>query len=483
MATKPKEAASRMRAGIGQSVEVQHGSRGVLLMLRRGLHGAKNWVLGPDGEGLPASPMLKLGRFAVVLLPVWIVASASTGGPERGGSEVGVGQSLLAAFLVTLVGLGFFSARERRQGREEPWRDLPDLSTVGDAGEAETLVDPAPEAPTQVVESSQVSATQPDDGPITPGDNPDVSDQSSRNDEAELPTVVQPLPREAEEAQVRGPFEGVHDPVHGGAERRANQDEVDSSVEASRPDNFPSVAPELRSGLQEPAFPLVSLVKEGVQTSSEVPPVDWSDVDTTGITESDATLLEDEPTTPLRPQEQRPVQDSPVHPTSPLVSLEKEPMRQPLQGELQVLPATPGPFPVEDAPVAVDWFLTRPDAAEPEPDREQPQETAQEVISEPLEASDGVEEETAPEAPEEAASEAPAGLPPVVLMYLATQSPTNVFTQEEREKAKGDVIAWARDEVGSGRLSQARVAQMVGVNKTTVGRWLNRDPWADTETR
>src|SRR4249920_3935230 len=107
-------------AGIRRSVEVQHGGRGLLLMFRRELHGAKNWTLEREEDGSHRSVWVKLFRVAVVLTPLWIVLSAVTGGPERGGHSASVGQSFFMALLVLVVGLAVFSARERRAGREEP---------------------------------------------------------------------------------------------------------------------------------------------------------------------------------------------------------------------------------------------------------------------------------------------------------------------------------------------------------------------------
>ncbi|AXH66268.1 hypothetical protein SEA_SATIS_107 [Streptomyces phage Satis] len=467
----------RMRApqltGVRRSVEVQHGRKGVGRMLRRGLHGSKNWVLETDDMGEHRSVWSKLFRAVVVLAPVWIVVSAFTGGPERGGKSVSVFQTLFMTVLVTVVGLAVFSARERRLGREEPWLDFTSDDTDGDDGESATKVDPTPEAPTQVLENSQV-------GDVEPEENSDESDRNSGDsaDSAQNETqVLQPMVHqatfpEAENPVIPGseaPTQVVPEVMHQAITEGANQEEPDRAFEA-----IASVANDFHEeGMQE-ASPesRLSLVKDDIPAMQPVvqkATPDWADVDTSGTTESEEGLIEDEPTTPLRAVVQDPVQEAPSATPSVQVSDPQEPVQHDVQGVLQVHFAQPGPYPQNDDPVHEQWWVVAPDI-EPEEAAEEPEEAPAEVPSVPV-PEIHVEQQQAAPLPQIGRH------PQAVLTYLASQAPKSGFTPEEKERARLDVLSWLREVTESKELSRAEAARRIGVDASTVSRWLSDDPW------
>jgi hypothetical protein len=149
----------------------------------------------------------------------------------------------------------------------------------------------------------------------------------------------------------------------------------------------------------------------------------------------------------------------------PQVSLDKDVVTPPETAELQ---AEQGPYEVTDAPMADDWFLTKPDV-EPEEETEAAPESEPDATPEPesrqvLEPSD-----------EEKGS---SGIDPAVLVYRALQGMPNV-SEEEKEAARRNAIEWVRREVPANRQSQRSAGLMLGVSKTTIANWLGRDPWAD----
>lgn len=464
-------------AGVRSSVEVQQGTRGVGRMLRRGLHGSKSWVLELDENGEHRSVWSKLFRAAVVLMPVWIVLSAVTGGPERGGQQTGVFQSLLASAFVLLVGLAVFSARERRLGNEEPWSELPQMEAEGDDGEAETKVNPAPEEPTQVLENVQVGEL----GSTETGEtSTDDSGNSVESAQIEQP-VLQQMPQQAtfQEAETLV-VTGLEDPVQvfpevmqqatGGS---AKQEETDSSFDA-----IASVATDFyrEDAQQATSGQAISLVKEDIapmQQQSEQVTSGWADLDVSGVTEGDEGLLGDEPTTPLRTPVQVTLQKEVPAKESAQVSVLEKPVQQPLQGVLQVQYATAGPYPADPEPVHEKWWVVAPDVE---------QETGVEAPAmEPMEAT---EEGSAPQEETSPAGPLPqyGRYPQVVLAYLASQAPKSVFTAEEKNQARADVLNWLREETTSGHLNRAEASRMLGVDPSTVTRWLSEDqesdPWA-----
>jgi hypothetical protein len=179
----------------------------------------------------------------------------------------------------------------------------------------------------------------------------------------------------------------------------------------------------------------------------------------------------------LRTTVQTALHQNPDASESVQVSLEKEPVQQPLQGELQVQFAQAGPYPAGEEPEHEDWWVVAPDI--------EPAAEAEEVALEP------VQEDVAPEPvpvfaeaaeAEQEASQVPVGRHPmVVLTYLASQAPKSGFTPEEKEAARTAVITWLHGEIQQGHLNRAEGARVLGVDASTVGRWLsdlNDDPWA-----
>lgn len=461
-------------AGVRRSVEVQHGRKGVGRMLRRGLHGSKNWVLETDDMGEHRSVWSKLFRALVVLAPVWIVVSAFTGGPERGGKSVGVFQTLFMTVLVTIVGLAIFSARERRLGREEPWLDFEAEDTDGNDGEAEAEVDPAPEKRTKVFENPQVG----DSGSEENGDGSDRNSDDSVDFSQNETQVLQPLMQQAtsEEAETRfipgpeAPTQVVPTAVQQAITEGVNQEDSDRAFEA-----IASVATEFQQEGMRDATPerSISLVKADVEPMQEplqeaIP--QWADVDTSGGTESDGGLIGDEPTTPLRAVVPNPVQEVPSETPSAQVSVTKEVVQHGVQGTLQVQFAQAGPYPQDDDPVHEQWWVVAPDI-EPEEAAEEPVEVPAEVLAVPV-----------PEVPAEAQQAAPPPQtgrhPQAVLAYLASTAPKSGFTAEEKERARVDILVWLREVTGNGGLSRAEAARTIGVDASTVSRWLSDDPWA-----
>lgn len=460
-------------AGVRQSVEVKQGSRGVGRMLRRGLHGAKNWTLELDENGEHRSVWSKGFRALVVLLPFWIVLSAATGGPERGGQSVGAFQSVVGALVVLLVGLSVFSARERRLGREEPWQG--DGAGEGDGTESDddepkTLVESSPEEGEsdsenpQVTESESVETGEIEDDDseisteITQIEQPDLQEIPQQATPPEPETVVIPAPE--------APTAVLPQAVQQATTVGANQEDSVRSFEA-----IASVVEEFRQEDVQQASPepVYSLVKDDatpVQSELRQATPEWTDVDVSTSTESNDGAIQDEPTTRLRDAVQADLQEDHPASESPQVSLEKEAVQQPLQGVLQVQFATPGPYPTKGDPVHEGWWIVAPDI-EPEGEESGVVTAVEPAEPEPV----AVPSQEIPVGPT-------GGRHPLVLSYFASQAPKSGFTAEEKERARTDVIAWVRDEIGADRLSRAEASRVLGVDPSTVTRWLSDDPWA-----
>jgi hypothetical protein len=466
-------------AGVRRSVEVRHGTTGIKKMLRRGLHGSKNWVLEPEENGEHRSVWSKAFRVFVVTIPVWIVTSAFTGGPERGGHSVSVFQSFMGAVLVCVIGLAVFSARERRLGREEPWRDFEDEEvTEGEDSEAETQEVAASEEETKVLENVQVSES----GPVEVGeiseDDSENSVETARIEQADLrEEVQQAIRQEPETVVIPGselPERPTHEPMHQATTEGAKPEESEDHFDtiASVVDEFRRE--DLRPATPEPPYSLVKDDVEPLTDGLQEATSDWSDVDVSDVTEGDDGAILDEPTTPLRAAVRTGLHEQPDAIESPQVSLTKEPVQQPLQGVLQVQFATPGPYPAGDEPVHENWWVVAPDI--------EPVQEGEEAVPEP------VQEDAAPEVPqilqeaveaEQEAPQVPVGRHPmVVLTYHASQAPKSGFTPEEKTEARSAVIAWLREEVEQGHLTRAEGARILGVDGSTVTRWLSDDPWA-----
>lgn len=471
-------------AGIRQSMEVQNGSKGLGRMFRRGLHGSKNWVLELDENGEHRSVWAKGGRAFIVLIPVWVVLSAATGGPERGGHSTSVPQALGAAILLTVIGLAVFSARERKLGREEPWvtgNGEVEESTESEDGEKRTLVDPSPESPTQILENPQVEDSDSDEEAEGGGDDSEDSVETARFEQPDLQESVQQAISSEVETRVVTASEAPT-AVLPQVMQQATSDVADQDKSGQSFDDIASVADGFRSetsqqAIKEPAYSLVKDPVPDMHSPVQQATSGWTKVDVSEITESDHGLIPDAPTTPLRPSVQATLHETPDAGESVQVSLEKGVVQQPLQGELQVQFAQAGPYPAKSDPEHEDWWVVAPDI-----------EPAAEAVGTPLEP---VQEETAPEQvpvlqeAAEAGHEAPqvpvGRHPMVVLTYHASQAPKSGFTPEEKEEARSAVIAWLHGEIQQGHLNRAEGARVLGVDASTVGRWLsdlNDDPWA-----
>ena len=471
-------------AGIRQSMEVQNGSKGLGRMFRRGLHGSKNWVLELDENGEHRSVWAKGGRAFIVLIPIWVVLSAATGGPERGGHSTSVPQALGAAVLLTVIGLAVFSARERKLGREEPWVTEGEESkgiTESEDDENKTLVDPAPESPTQILENPQVDESSSGEEAERARDDSEDSVETERFEQPDLQEPVQQaISPEAETRAVTAPEAPTT--VLPQVVQQATSDVADQGKSGQSFDDIASVTNDFRNETSRQASPepAYSLVKEpipDVQEPMQQATSQWTKLDVSGVTEGDDGLLLDEPTTPLRTPIQTALHENPDASESVQVSLEKGPVQQPLQGELQVQFALAGPYPATAEPEHEDWWVVAPDI-EPAPEAE---EAALEPVQEDA-APESVPVLTeAVEAGQET-SQVPVGRHPmVVLTYHASQAPKSGFTAEEKEEARSAVIAWLHGEIQQGHLSRAEGARVLGVDASTVGRWLsdlNDDPWA-----
>lgn len=471
-------------AGIRQSMEVQNGSKGLGRMFRRGLHGSKNWVLELDEDGEHRSVWAKGGRAFIVLIPVWVVLSAATGGPERGGHSTSVPQALLAAVLLTVVGLAVFSARERKLGREEPWvteGGEPKGNTESEDGENKTLVDPAAEGSTQILENPQVGEADSAEEAERVEDDSEDSVETERFEQPDLQEPVQQaISPEAETRVMTAPEAPTT--VLPQVVQQATSDIADQDKSGQSFDTIVSVANDFRNetSQQTTPGPAYSLVKEPVpnmQKPVQQATSQWTKLDVSGATEGDRGLIPDEPTTPLRTTVQTALHQNADASESVQVSLEKEPMQQLLQGELQVQFAQAGPYQAKEEPEHEDWWVVAPDI-EPAPEVEEVtlEPVQEDIASGPVNVFVGAAEA------EQEASQVPVGRHPmVVLTYHASQAPKSGFTPEEKEEARSAVIAWLHGEIQQGHLNRAEGARVLGVDASTVGRWLNDlndDPWA-----
>lgn len=452
-------------AGLRRSVEVQHARKGFLLMLRRGLHGAKNWTLEREEDGSHRSVWAKVFRVLVVFTPLWIVLSAVTGGPQRGGHSASVGQSLFMALLVLVVGLAVFSARERKQGREEPWSELegPEFENTesNDAG------DGAPEelshgGPYRCLENPQVDAVSSVD---------ETSFRSDENDESEqktqiLPFVVpQAIQNDDAHLAVTGQ-EGTPDPIHEGFEQATSEGTADHAEHTPR--NAPPEPSEMsRVNLDKATFDdgfeqVSGLFEEPDDT---VPQAAREPLETK-ITESKRNDLVDNPTVPFRPTF-RPA----FHETEePQVEAQEEPIQGTVQPEFPC-PAERGPYPSGPDPVHDDWWVVAPDV-----------ELEEEPVAEPVAAHVDpsydpwapLETSDLPEGPEESGAVS-TPYADAVLRYFASRVSEDVG-EAEVAAARAGVMAWAVAEVNEGRRSQAEVGRLLGIGKATMSRWVNAEP-------
>ena len=460
MKTMRNISAPRM-TGVRQSMEVQNAKKGVGRTLRRGLHGAKNWALEPEQDGTHRPVWVKAARVGVALTPAWLVLSAATGGQGRGGQDASLPKAILMALVVLLVGLGIFSARERRLGREEPWIDLPG-NTESDPPAPMTLIDPAPEMPTEVLASPLVSGPSSGGEVVTPGDIPGIVDQTPQVDSEAVTQVV------------------THGVAEGGGESPFVQvnrgDRTDEGVVRSLVTEAPKCRIPEALDEETPTIPLMgghprrSPVTASLE-KGQYPQVGAGEgVDSGQLSRTnEATTLGDE--LPEPPHSVWPVTGAATGSTQgelfPQVTTPAEVVTTPVT-------ATPGPYPVTDEPIAETWWLDKPDIDPPDEEEareeEPPVVTPEPAPSAPLD----LEATPGPDAQQPQAEDL-LGLDPAVVMYLALPSLPDA-TEETRERIRRAAAQWAQREIDAGRLSQRTAARALGVSKTTVAKWLGREP-------
>lgn len=480
--------------GFGKSVEVRHARRGVGLMLRRGLHGAKNWALEPGEDG-PRGPGGKAVRALALLAPALPVLSVLTGPPATSEPSMGAFQALLLALVATLLGLAWFSARERRLGREEPWLDLPEIATEShDATESVEVSRVTGEAP-EGLASSQVNEVSVENERTPQEEKPENVTQSTQNDpeafhEAFQISFRKPSVEEvnfltpqgespAEEhlpARVPPAVPGVPETPEGEPD---GDDMPDWLAEPVPHPSGASVEP-CRDPSENEEFPQVSHEMEAVPVGSREVVEPEVIPDETDAAESNRNAVEDGAPSTFHPAFQ-----GAFHPDeSPQVSAVKRRSTPPFQEAFQVEYATPGPYGVTEGPISEDWWLTPPDA----PEVKAPSGVASDAPA-PVDAVEAPEEtltpeeartpdDNSPEAGEGWDAGAEPGAPPVVTRYYRSRVAS--VNRGEKMDAKRAVIEWAKREIGSQGRSQAEVARLLGVGTATVSRWVkNEDPWAD----
>lgn len=446
-------------------------------MLRRGLHGAKNWALEPEQDGTPRGPGGKTLRVLVVLAPFWVVLSAVTGGPERGGQEIGVGRAIVMAIVVSLAELAWFSARERKEGREEPWLKLPELDTESDKSEAPTLVKPSSEAETVSFEKPQVSEASTVEESCNTVDETVDSEENPRIEPTVVPVAVEKAIFEEPKIQAAEDFEAppmpLHDPLRQAttdSTKVEDSDPVSSDSDQGVADSFDDEAHEATSSMayslvKTPATPLREPVAEAVFKAPF-----QGETDSTERDEVESCNAEEATGVTVLPEALR---ETPSATKEVQVEGLKSGVQQPLPMTLASEIAATGPYAVTLDPIAEDWWLVHPDAPEPEPSDAAPEAEPEEISQDVPEESDEAEFPQRGDAVEVGGRR----LPPEVVRYLALQSLPSA-SEQEREMARLEVVRWVRSETDAQRLTQAEAARMLGVNRSTVSRWLDADPWA-----
>ncbi|MCP9209677.1 helix-turn-helix domain-containing protein [Streptomyces sp. NEAU-Y11] len=460
---------SRM-AEVRQSVEVRHARRGLGVMLRRGLHGAKNWALELEGDGTHRSVWSKAFRAFVVLLPVWILLTPATGGSGRGGGSMGVPEALFMAVLCALCGLAALSARERRLGREEPWLEMADSTTRSDGPVITEAEEGSSFKGGVSLVKSQVSGRCEEGERSVAGDVSDNTDDSSHIDATALPDVMQQATSDEgltlTPEDLAPPFGSLRKPVQQAITEGAAEAGLDRTFEAGADVPPEALAEVLHATPIDPTFsqvePDVEPLRRGVaeDDSSEGEP------EVSGITKSDDPVEQNGEPLSLQERLRVELREEDSIPASAQVKPEEESLREPLQGALQVQYAAPGPYPPQSDPIALDWWATRPDPPEVDPS------VAPGQVNEP---EAGTKKDTVEDTVEDAVEDE--RLPEPVLLFLASQSNASSFSDKARESARIGAIAWARREVEGRKRSQAEVAKMLGTHKSTVSRWLTGDPF------
>lgn len=530
MSTKVKT--SKKRPSMRQSMEVKNGTQGISRMFRRGLHGAKNWVLEPDEDGAHRTVGSKAFRAAVVLSPAWIVASAFTGSPENGGQQMGAAQAFFMAVLVTVVMLAFFSARERRLGREEPWAEGAVDKPAEPEPSRDGLCEESEPPPHQVPEQGPAPDCENEEKPVEASENPQVREVTTEvtteapghnedeKDHFELlePVLVTPVVTEAvtqilptvgqDEVfdqvsdQVTAPEEVVTEAVT----QVVTQVEIEIENHPIA-DIVEEEVPTVRLGGGHPEEEVVTQTPE-----KQVNPQ---------VSEGDHVVTPEPEEGPKVSLEKAPKEEAP-DPGPPLVTQPVTPVvtkgtQEPLFPQVKkaepvvtqaVTPvvtqpsmATAGPYKPTEKPLADDWWATTPDVPEteaatapqeaveveevvvqPEPEKDDlgPGETSQE---EPIEKAVAAEEEVSTteesSGPEKQADTTGVTTPQEVVMYrMIGQSKT--ASKEARAKARQGAVAWVQRECGPGRVTQRQAAEMFNVSKTLITKWLE-DPWSTQE--
>jgi hypothetical protein len=454
-------------ARLRKSAEVQHGVKGMGRMFRRGLYGCKEWILELDSGGEHRSVMSKLFRLAVVLAPLWIVLSAFTGGPERGGKSVSAFQSLLMAFLTGLVMLGLFSARERKLGREEPWLDLTPIDTNGDDGGPKAEAESSTEEPLGDFENPQVRELSEDGGLVTRSDIPDEEDHSSHAAEATVTeAVIQAIPRSGSDEV----FDQLSDQVTTSFDAETwVVDEAETEVINHHfPDSLEEEAPTVVLGGGHRAAKVVGDVPEIQKESQIIDPFPVvSEIPRRGPAVSLEKVTESESD---HPKDQR---------ASPVTSMVTKGVQEPLflqvkEGDHPVIPVVTLPvapqmglYKTTVAPASEDWWVDLPRT---------PQLMATKPVQEATKDVEAVVETVAMEPQEGPLQE----YPPEIVTYFAVRSMPDV-TENVKDRARQDATAWVRAEIQARRLSQRSAATLLGVSKTTIANWLNDDPWSAVE--
>ncbi len=434
-------------------------------MLRRGLYGAKEWVLEDGKDGDRRGPGSKAWRAAAVAAPLWIVAMPLASDPEKsGGESPAFFSTVLLAAVVTLVGLALFSARERKLGREEPW--LENVTESGETG-VETLVSPTEKKAPLALESSQVRVVWKKAERVIGGDNNDVLDQK--------PQIFAPVVPQAVSEAPKSPCATGNNEVHGSmnavSKEATSEDSAGPGVESARnafrrvPQTFPNTPWEAMSKQE------YLQVRELVEDSGAIVLQATDGGFGSDTAESDRDEVPEDPSTPFPSAFPRPFhgQDEPQVGGS----MESDPgtFDEPFRD-----PDSPwGPYPVTKEPISKTWWLTPPDI--PGSDGEKSSATEGEEPSQPHE-----------EAPEEAADDGPPDMeapatgpyPPEVQRYFASQISRDV-DGSERDAARESVRLWAIAEVIEGGRSLSSVARLLGLGKATVFRWVDAGREDDDE--
>lgn len=527
------EKTSKKRPSVRQSMEVKHGTQGIGRMLRRGLHGAKNWVLEPDEDGTHRTVGSKAFRTAVALAPAWIVASAFTGSPKNEGQQIGVFQALFMAVLVTMLMLAFFSARERRLGREEPWTEEASAEPEPSGEE----VEPGPE---QVF-------PQPSEGVLTPGpegaekpavdlEKPQVrevttevtTEASGHNedekDHFELPEPVLVTPVVTEAVTQTFPTMGQDEVFDQVSDQVTAPEEVVTEA-VTHVVTQPEIGIENHpiADIVEEEAPTVRLggghLEEEVVTQTPEkqvnPQVNEGDQVVTREPEKAPRISLEKASKEKAPDPEPPLVTQPVTPVvtkgtqEPLFPQVKKPEPVVTQAVTPAVTqpsmATVGPYKPTTSPLTEDWWATSPDVpkaegaevsvgavqtdeevVEPEPEKDAStslKSLKESPAEEDAEREDITEEDVEdPQESGEAESQMDTAdiTPPHEVMLYRTIGQSKTAPKEARRRARQSAVAWVQREYEAKRVTQRQAAEMFNVSKSLIVKWLE-DPWSAPE--